>query len=317
MKRKTFLQKAGALGMLGMFPAGLSAISREKPPGLLEKRTLGRTGLKLSILGFGGIVVMDATPDQASKRVSEAIERGVNYFDVAPTYGDAEEKLGPALRPYRKDVVLGCKTNQRDKSNARRELDESLEKLQTDYFDLYQLHAVTSLEDVDRIFAPDGAMETFLEAQDEGIIKYIGFSAHSVEAAMELMNRFDFDTLMFPFSASSWYAGNFGPQVMQHAYEKNMGILALKAMAKGPWPEGTTQRIPKAWYEPMTDADEARQGLRFALSHPITLAIPPGNEDLFSMALNILPEFEPLGDDEVEQIKLEASQQNPLFSHQA
>ncbi len=317
MKRKTFLQKAGALGMLGMFPAGLSAISRENPPGLLEKRTLGRTGLKLSILGFGGIVVMDATPDQASKRVGEAIERGVNYFDVAPTYGDAEEKLGPALRPYRKDVVLGCKTNQRDKSNARRELEESLEKLQTDYFDLYQLHAVTSLEDVDRIFAPDGAMETFLEAQDEGIIKYIGFSAHSVEAAMELMNRFDFDTLMFPFSASSWYAGNFGPQVMQHAYEKNMGILALKAMAKGPWPEGTTQRIPKAWYEPMTDADEARQGLRFALSHPITLAIPPGNEDLFSMALNILPEFEPLGDDEVEQIKLEASQQNPLFSHQA
>ncbi len=317
MKRKTFLKKAGALGMLGIFPAGLSAISREKTPGLLEKRTLGRTGLKLSIIGFGGIVVRYATPDQASKRVREAIDRGVNYFDVAPTYGDAEEMLGPALHPYRKDVILGNKTNRRDKSGARRELEESLEKLKTDYFDLYQLHAVTRMEDVDQIFAAGGAMETFLEAKDEGLIKYIGFSAHSVEAAMSLMERFDFDTIMFPFSASSWYAGNFGPQVMQHAHEKNMGIFALKAMAKGPWPEGAARDIPKAWYEPMTDPDEARLGLRFALSHPITVVLPPGNEDLFSMSLNILPEFEPLDDEEVKKIKEEASRQNPLFSYQA
>lgn len=317
MKRRTFISKtAGAISLLSLFPAGLSSIGREHPPGMLEKRTLGRTGLKLSILGFGGIVVMDATPHQSSVRVKAAIDRGINYFDVAPSYGDAEIKLGPALKPYRKDVILGSKTGKRDKKNARIELEQSLKNLQTDYLDLYQLHAVRTTEQVEEIFAPNGAMETFLEAKREGKIRHIGFSAHSVEAAMLLMDRFDFDTIMFPFSASSWHAGNFGPQVLQYAHEKQMGILALKAMAKGPWPEGTTDRIPKAWYEPMSDPEQALIGLRFALSHPVTLAIPPGNEDLFKMALNILTDFEPLNADEVEKIKREASQQNPLFRFQ-
>jgi aryl-alcohol dehydrogenase-like predicted oxidoreductase len=318
MKRRTFIRHAaGAAGLLGLFPAGLSAITREQTPGKLEKRTLGRTGLKLSILGFGGIVVMNATPEQSSERVKAAIDRGINFFDVAPSYGDAEEKLGPALKPYRKDIVLACKTGVRDKAGARRELEASLKKLETDYFDLYQLHAVTELEDVDRIFAPNGAMEMILEAKDEGLIKHIGFSAHSVEAAMALMDRFNFDTIMFPFSASSWYAGNFGPKVMQRAHEKEMGILALKAMAKGHWREGAERNIPKAWYEPMTDPDEARLGLRFALSHPITLALPPGNEDLFEMAMRIMPEFEPLTNNEIERIKREAAQHIPLFTHEA
>jgi hypothetical protein len=95
-----------------------------------------------------------------------------------------------------------------------------------------------------------------------------------------------------------------------------MGILALKSMVKGPWPEGRTDRIPKAWYEPMTDPEEALTGLRFALSHPITLALPPGNEDLFKMAMNIISDFKPLNTDEVEKIKRDASQQTPLFRYQ-
>ena len=317
MKRRTFIRDAaGAISLLTLFPAGLSGIAREQTPGMLEKRSLGRTGLKLSIIGFGGIVVRDATPRQASVRVKEAIDRGINFFDVAPSYGDAEIKLGPALKPYRKDIILACKTRKRDKKNARIELEQSLKNLQTDYFDLYQFHVVRTIEDVEQIFAPGGAMETVLEAKKEGKIRYIGFSAHSVEAAMLLMDQFDFDTIMFPVSASSWHAGNFGPQVLQRAHEKQMGILALKAMVRGPWPEGTTERLPKAWYEPMTDPEEARTGLRFALSHPITLALPPGNEDLFKMALNIIHEFEPLDTHEIEKIKRDASQQNPLFRYE-
>ena len=283
----------------------------------MEKRALGKTGLKLSVIGFGGIVVRDATPEQASLRVKEAIDYGVNYFDVAPSYGDAEIKLGPALKPYRKDVILGNKTQRRDKAGARRELEQSLLKLETDYFDLYQFHAVSSIEDVDQIFGPDGAMEMFKEAKHEGLIRHIGFSAHTVDAALSLMDRYEFDTIMFPFSASSWYAGNFGPQVMQKAHEKGMGILALKSMARGTWPEGTTERLPKAWYEPMTDPEEALNGLRFALSHPITTAIPPGNEDLFNMALNIISDYSPLSPDEIEMIKRDASGHTPLFRHHA
>ncbi len=315
MKRRTFIRNTAAAGILSMFPAQLSGITRDQTPGQLEKRVLGRTGLNLSILGFGGIVVMDATPEQASERVSYAIDRGVNFFDVAPSYGDAEIKLGPALEPYRKDIILAGKTGQRDKEKARLELEESLKRLRTDYFDLYQLHIMQTAEEVEQVFSSDGAMETILKAQEEGKIRYIGFSAHSVEAAMMLMDRFEYDSIMFPVSPSSWHAGNFGPQVLQRAHDKQMGILALKSMAKGPWPEGTTETPHKLWYEPMYEPDEARNGLRFALSHPITLALPPGQEDLFRMALDTFPEFEPLRDNEIEEIKQEASQQTPLFEH--
>ena len=175
------------------------------------------------MIGFGGIVVMNATPDDASAAVGMAIDSGVNYFDVAPSYGDAEIKLGPALEPFRKDVFLACKTGMRTKDGARKELEQSLKNMRTDHFDLYQHHAVTTLEDVDTMLGPGGAMETFIEAKAEGKIRFIGFSAHSVEAAMAMMDRFDFDTILFPFNYATWNAGNFGPQVMARAKEKKYG----------------------------------------------------------------------------------------------
>ena len=316
MKRSTFIRNAAAAaGMLTLFPAGLTSIAREMTPGKLEKRVMGRTGLKVSVIGFGGIVVRNATPEQASERVKKAIDRGVNFFDVAPRYGDSEEMLGPALEPWRKDVILACKTRKRDRDNARRELEQSLERLRTDYFDLYQLHNVTSMEDAEQVLAPGGAMETLIEAREEGLARYLGFSSHSVEAAMMLMDRFEFDTIMFPVSPSSWYAGSFGPTVLERAHQQQLGILALKAMVRGRRPQESTIRIPKAWYDPMTEPGEAVRGLRFALSHPVTLALPPGNEDLFQMVLNNFHTFEPLDAEEAEQLKRVASQQDPLFRY--
>jgi aryl-alcohol dehydrogenase-like predicted oxidoreductase len=301
--------------LLSMFPANLSSIVRETGKGGLEKRSLGKTGEKLSMIGFGGIVVDKATTEQAAARVKEAIDHGVNYFDVAPTYGNAEEMLGPALEPYRKDVFLACKTQERKKEGARKELEQSLKYLRTDHFDLYQLHAVTSLEDVDTIFGKGGAMEAFVQAREEGLVKYLGFSAHSVEAAMALMDGFDFDTILFPFNFATWYAGDFGPQVMQRAKEKQMGILALKAMAWRRWEEGEERTIDKTWYRPLTKPEEAREGLRFTLSHPVTSAIPPGHEDLFSMALGLARDFSPMDQKEIEQIKKKAMMTEPLFRY--
>ncbi len=314
MQRRTFIRNsAGALTMLSLFPANLAGIGRETQKNKMEMRTLGKTGEKLSFIGFGGIVVRDATHEESAKRVKEAIDHGVNYFDVAPTYGDAEIKLGPALEPYRKDVFLACKTGERSAEGARTELERSLKRLRTDYFDLYQLHAVTNLDDVETIFEPGGAMETFVKAKQEGKIRYLGFSAHSVEAAMALMDRFDFDTILFPVSYNTWYAGNFGPQVLQRAKDQNMGILALKAMAKGPWPDNVTDKVSKCWYEPFDNPDEALKGLRFTLSHPVTSAIPPGNEDLFSMALGLKEQITPMSDEEVLSIKEGAMHEEPLF----
>ena len=302
--------------MISLFPADLSAITRISSSGKMEKRSLGRTGEMLSIIGFGGIVVKDASPEDASSSVKLAIDAGINYFDVAPTYGDAEIKLGPALKPYRKDVFLACKTTQRSKDGAREELEQSLKNLQTDHFDLYQVHAITKLEDVDTIFAPGGAMETFIEAKKEGKVRFIGFSAHSVEAAMAMMDRFDFDTILFPVNYVTWNAGNFGPQVLELAHSKKMGILALKAMAKCPWPDGADRKkYPKCWYEPLISSDDIRMGLRFTLSHPVTAAIPPGELEFFKTAIDVSDKLKPLKDKEMAMIKERSLDITPLFKY--
>ena len=317
MKRRDFIKATSLIApVMSLFPADLSDITRKSFPGKIEKRSLGRTGEMLSMIGFGGILVRDATPEEASDVVKLAIDSGINYFDVAPTYGDAEIKLGPALEPYRKGVFLACKTTKRNDKEARTELEQSLKNLRTDHFDLYQFHAVTTLEDVETIHAPGGAMETYLEARKEGKIRFIGFSAHSVEAAMAMMDRFDFDTILFPVNYATWHAGNFGPQVLARAQEKKMGILALKAMAKGPWNEGADRsKYPKCWYEPLIDQEDIRMGLRFTLSHPVTAAITPGEADLFRIALNVSDSITPLTNDEVKLLKEKALLGNPLFKY--
>lgn len=314
MNRRNFIRAGSAASLLSCFPATLSGIERIAEPGRLERRSLGQTGERLSIVGFGGIVVRDATPEEASHRVAEAIDAGVNYFDVAPSYGNAEEMLGPALEPHRKGVFLACKTTQRSRAGSQGELESSLRKMRTDHFDLYQLHAVTTPDDVEKIFAPEGAMETFVAARKAGKTRFLGFSAHSVEAATALMDRFDFDTILFPTNFATWHAGNFGPQVLAKAQSKKMGILALKSMAKGPWPkDADRQKYPKCWYEPLSDPAEAMMGLRFTLSHPVTAAIPPGDERLFKTALGLAQRFTPLTEEESQSIKEKALRGKPLF----
>ena len=317
MKRRDFIRTTAlAAPLIGLFPADLSAIARKTSKGKIEKRSLGKTGEMLSMIGFGGIVVRDTSAEEASSLVRQAIDAGINYFDVAPSYGNAEIMLGPALEPYRKDIFLACKTQKRTSGEARVELEQSLKNLRTDHFDLYQFHAVTTMKDVDAIHGPGGALETFIEARKEGRIRFIGFSAHSVEAAMAMMDRFDFDTILFPVNYATWHSGNFGPQVLSRAQEKKMGILALKAMAKGPWPkDADRKKYPKCWYEPLTAPEDIRMGLRFTLSHPVTAAVPPGDQELFKTALSLRDTLKPLKKGEIESIKQKALTGNPLFRY--
>jgi len=317
MKRRDFIRTTALVApAMSMFPADLSGITRNTAPGKIEKRSLGKTGEMLSMIGFGGIIVMNATPDEASEAVKLAIDSGINYFDVAPSYGDAEIKLGPALEPYRKNVFLACKTTERSKNEAAAELDNSLKHLRTDHVDLYQFHAVTTMEDVDKIFAAGGAMEAFQAAKKAGKLRFIGFSAHSVEAALAMMDRYDFDTILYPINYVIWNAGNFGAQVLEKAKQKNMGILALKAMAKGPWPKDADKsKYPKCWYEPLTTTEDIKMGLRFTLSHPVTAALTPGDGGLFRIALSVSGDIKPLKDKEVQEIKAKALAGNPLFRY--
>ncbi len=286
----------------------------------LPRRAYGDTGERLSIIGFGGIVVSGAEQEQANRVVAEAVEKGVNYFDVAPSYGDAEIKLGLALEPYRKDVFLACKTTQRTKEGAAGELADSLRRLRTDHLDLYQLHAITDVQkDVDAAFGPGGAMEVFLEAKKQGQVRYLGFSAHSEEAALAAMERYDFDSILFPINFATFYEGDFGPRVIAAAKSKGVARLALKAMARQQWPKDDPLRVqyPKCWYQPLTDRNEAKLGLYFTLSQSVTAAIPPGDESLFHLALDLAMGFRPISQKEKEALQQMARSLVCVFEHSA
>jgi predicted aldo/keto reductase-like oxidoreductase len=306
MERRSFLATALASG-------ATSTTAAQPVP-----RRPYKDGLEVSIIMFGGIVVMGMEQPAANRSVAEAWDRGVNYFDVAPSYGrgEAEEKLGPALEPYRKHAFLACKTQQREATGAREELERSLKRLRTDHFDLYQFHAVGSKQDVERILAPGGAAETFYRARKEGKTRYLGFSAHSAEAALLLLDSFPADSVLFPVNYVCFAQGGFGPQIIAKAKAKGAARLALKAMAYSPWPKDLPRNqrpYPKAWYKPIDDPDLVRQAVRFTLSQDITAAVPPGDDRLFRMALDVATSFRPMQQAEQKELLASSAGVEPLF----
>jgi len=307
MERRTFMKigAATAVGTLAAPQARAASLARREY----------KDGVKLSVIGFGGIVVVGMVQTDADRMVAEAFDRGVNYFDVAPSYydGEAEMKLGAALVPFRDRVFLACKTMARDAAGARKELEQSLGRLRTRHFDLYQFHAVSSLEDVEKILAPGGAGEAFLKARDEGKVRFLGASAHSAEAAISLMDRFALDSIMFPVNFVLFQEGKFGPQILNHARRKGVARLALKSLAHTSWPQGKHEAWPKCWYKPIERADLAEKAVRFALSEDVTAAIPPGEEKLFRMALDAAGRFRPLAPEERADLLRTARGINPIF----
>lgn len=310
MERRTFLKQAA----LTAAAASSLHASTGTPSQPIARRALGKTGEKLSIIGFGGIVVMDETPGASANIVAEAVDRGINYFDVAPSYGNAQERLGPALAPYRQKCFLACKTEGRKKDDSRKQLEESLRLLHMDHLDLYQFHALTKMTELDTVLAPGGAMETMEAAKREGKIRYIGFSVHSVETALAALDRYNFDTVLFPVNWVLFSQANFGPQILNKAREKQMGILALKAMAKTTWPaDQKNHPEPKCWYQPAAYPEEAALGLRWTLGHPVTAAIPPGDERYFRLAMDVAQNYAPLAPHEEQSLLSGGKGLEPIF----
>lgn len=283
------------------------------------KRELGRTRKKVSIFGFGGIVVKDMVQENANKIVKEAIDKGINYFDVAPNYGDAQERLGPALKPYRDQVVLACKTDKRTREEARKELHESLKLLQTDYFDVYQLHGIDDPEEIETALGDGGALEAFEEARDNGLIHNIGFSCHSQPAALKLIREYDFDTVLFPFNWCYWLKQGAGPGLLEKARSRNMGIIAMKALAHRPWKENEDDNFyPNCWYKPIYDDPElASKALRFTLAQPISIALSPGDARMLRLGLDIIEDKEKIeiSEKEIKELKKLAYKIKPIFEH--
>lgn len=274
-----------------------------------------RPGIPVSIVGFPGLVLRRFDQEGANKLVAQAVERGCTYFDVAPAYGNSEERMGPALETYRKNIFLSCKTKKRDAAGCKQELDRSLQRLRTDHFDLYQLHVIVDpVKDVDAVLMKGGAMETILEAKKAGVIRHIGFSAHTVEAALAAMNKFDFDSVMFPLNFGSFHKGNFGPSIVELAKQKNVTGISIKSLCRQEWPAGARSGDWKhLWYEPLSDPKEADLCLRFALDKGIAAAIPPADDKMFWLAMDIAAKYKPLNDEEQKEVVAMAQKMTPLF----
>jgi predicted aldo/keto reductase-like oxidoreductase len=315
MKRRKFLENA-TLGGLGL---SLTSFHNSGPltETAIPKRRLGRTGEQLSIIGFGGIMLNDNSQEYANLLVAKAYDAGINYFDIAPSYGNAMNKFGLAFKSYRNHCFLACKTMERSASGAEKELNASLNTLNTDHLDLYQLHALSSTEEVEKVFAAGGAMETFIKAKEQGKIKYLGFSAHSEEAALTALKKFDFDTILYPININCWQNGDFGPSVFEMAKSKGMGILALKAMAMTTLKPGESKLYKNVWYRPIQDPEIAKLAFRYTLSKDITATIPPGDEEFFWTAVETARNFKPITEEETDKLIAYVSDKPPIFKHTA
>ena len=289
---------------------------------------LGNTDIMISRISYGGIVSAGfydnvsypSEGQEASDRyVAWALDHGVNYFDVAPGYGNAQDQLGISLESYRKDVSLACKTAFRDKENAEKDLERSLKLLKTDYFDVYQLHGVSSMDEVQQAFGPGGVMEMMQTLKERGIARYVGFTAHSEEAALKMLDLFPFDSVLFPFNWFMNMEHGMGNQLLAVLKERGIGILCMKAFIERRWKAGEDRScFPKSWCKPINTDEEPEFGIaamKYALSLGVDTLIPPGNFKSFSFAVDHIEEClkNPTYDGELLKTKLETVRGKEFF----
>ncbi len=281
----------------------------------MERRRLGRTAHHSSVAVLGGAAFWDGDPESTGTAFSAALAAGVNHIDVAPQYGRAQELLGPFIPPVRSDLFVACKTLHRRPGDVRDQLEESLRLLRCDRFDLYQLHAVTDLAELD---ARSGAVEAILAARDEGLCRWVGITGHNLGAPaahLEALRRYDLDTVMFPVNPRLWADRDYrddAEALLEYTAAHDIGVMAIKAAAARPW-DGRT-RTASTWYEPYTaDADLAR-GIGFALSTPGVHAIcTPGDTDLLMRAVAAAGAVRPFTSEERERAVAEWADEPGIF----
>jgi predicted aldo/keto reductase-like oxidoreductase len=271
----------------------------------MQYRKFGNTGFDISAVSYGGIVSMDDGQPASDRYVAWAVDQGVNYFDVAPSYGDAEEKLGNSLKPYRSRIHLACKTAQRLRAEAEKELLQSQKLLHTDYFDVYQLHGIASMDEVETAFGPGGVMEMVSTLKQRGIARNVGITAHNEDAALRCLELYDFDTVLFPFNWFMNMEHGMGSRLVKEAKKRGMGVLCMKAFIERAWnseEEKKASPFPKSWCKPINVEDEpfGVAAMKYALSLGVDTLIPPGNYASFSFAVDHIDEClrNPLNDED-------------------
>ena len=284
----------------------------------METRRFGRTGHMSTVAIFGAAAFSEISQEDADKVMEMVIEAGVNHIDVAPSYGQAEVRIGPWMPRERGRFFLGCKTMERTKEGAWKEMQGSLKRLQTETFDLYQCHAITTMEELDSVTMKGGALEAFVEARREGLTKFIGITGHGANAPqiyLEALRRFDFDSVLFPLNfvqmGDPEYR-NYAEELIETCKAKDVGTMVIKAVTKGPW--GEKAHTATTWYEPFDQMDEIQPAVNFALSYDVTGLCTAGDTRVLPMFLKACENFSRLSNSKMEEMIKSGQQYEPLFS---
>lgn len=281
----------------------------------MKYRLLGRTGHESSLVTLGGAVFIYPIEEKdGNEFVKYALDHGVNHIDVAPTYGDAEVRLGKWVKEYRDDIFLACKTGKRTRFEAAEELRRSLDRLQTDHLDLYQFHGLDDPGDLRTVMGEEGALQAFEEAREEGLINHIGITSHDPENIMRALELCELDTVLLPVNyvlhAHPEPRNDYVP-VLEKAVERDIGVIAMKSVAKGPYP--TEEKTRNTWYQPFTTPLGVEEALRFTLSQDVTTAATSSDMEIARMMIDSAENFVPMDDEEQEALMRKAANYRPLF----
>src|SRR5829696_3189277 len=273
----------------------------------MEHRRLGRLGSENSVLIFGGAALAEATEEDTA--IQQALDAGVDHFDTAADYGDSELQYGRWMPEIRDRIFLSTKTGLREKDAAKRQIQDSLERLRVDNVDLIQLHSVGDIEDLDRATGPGGSLEAAIEAKEEGLVGAIGITGHGNGAPathLEALRRYPFDTVLTPWnfilSTDENYRADYGGLV-EEVKRQDAGLLIIKTISRRNWPEGdpTGDQRYATWYEPFDRQEYISAAVSWVLSHnEVTGLAMAGDVNLVSMILEA--EAERMSREEAEDV---------------
>ncbi|PLT29808.1 aldo/keto reductase [Peribacillus deserti] len=283
------------------------------------KRKIGRIDYEGSAVMFGAASLGNVTQEEADKSITFALEHGVNHFDTAADYGDAEIRLGPIISKVRSDIFLATKTGERTKEKAKVEIYRSLERMQVDSVDLLQLHAVGTIEELNKCTSKGGALEAALEAKEEGIVKAIGITGHGHQAAvthLEALKRFPFETVLLPLNYYMYslpeYRESFDA-LMNEANNQNTAVRVIKAIAKAPWGEGQERRYA-TWYEPFDQQEIIDACVHFVLSFPgVAGFASAGDVHLFPKIVDAVERYGSMNNEQAERLLKSISGYTTIF----
>ena len=257
----------------------------------MQQRRLGRLGHMSSVLIYGAAGLAAVDHATADRSVQQALDAGINHFDVAASYGDAELRLGPWMPRIRDRIFLATKTEQRDRDGAWAQINHSLERLRTDRVDLIQIHAVGDLAELDRVTGPGGSLESAVRARDEGMAGAVGITGHGHEAPAthrEALRRFGFDTVLTPLnfvlSRDPAYRSDYEDLVAE-ARSQDVALMIIKSASRRNWPEAA-EHTYTTWYEPFDDQERITAAVAWTLAHQeVTGIATPGDVRLLPLLI--------------------------------